>query len=158
MAELIAVNISEGGIPKLPVPQGTVTADGLVGDGQAHAKHRKPNRALCTLDIEIIEQLQAEGYAVAPGVLGENLTLRGCNTWLLVQGARLRFNGGVEIELTEARKPCFILDAVHPDLKQVTVGRIGWMASVVRGGRISPGESIDLVQPAQMRELDRDEQ
>jgi MOSC domain-containing protein YiiM len=148
MARLISVNISSGGIPKLPVPRGQVTFEGLVGDGRDHAKHIKPSRAICTLDLEIIEQLREEGFPVNPGDLGENLTLSGCRDWQIVPGARLRFGGGVEIEISEARRPCFVLDALHPDLKHVTVGRLGWMARVTKTGWIIPGEEVELILAA----------
>lgn len=146
--ELIAVNISEGGIPKLPVQRAQVTERGLEGDGQAHAKHTKPNRALSLLHQEIIVQLEEEGYTVGPGALGENLTVRGLYGLPLAVGTRLAFTGGVEIELSEARKPCFVLDAVDPKLKEVTVGRLGWMARVVTPGWIGPGEAIRVSYPA----------
>jgi len=148
MGELLAVNISKGGIPKLPVDEASVTEAGLVGDGQDHAKHTKPSRALSLLDLEIIEQIRDEGYAVYPGALGENLTVKGLYGKPLAVGARLAFSGGVVIELAEARKPCFVLDAVDPKMKEITVGRLGWLARVVTPGRISPGESIELI-PAQ---------
>lgn len=149
MGDLLSVNISKGGIPKLPVERAQVTEVGLVGDGQAHAKHTRPSRAVSLLDLEIIGQLQAEGFAVAPGALGENLTVRGLDRGAMVVGTRLRFSGGVELELAEVRKPCFVLDAVDPTLKEVTVGRIGWMARVVTPGWIAPGETIAVTPPAQ---------
>ena len=140
---LIAVNISEGGIPKLPLSRGRVTEAGLAGDGQAHAKHTKPHRALSLLEVEIIEQLKSEGYDVSPGALGENLTVKGL-LGRVAAGDRLAFSGGVVIELSEARKPCFVLDAVDPKLKEVTVGRLGWMARVVIPGEVRPGETITV--------------
>lgn len=147
MAELLAVNISKGGIPKLPIPRGEVTPSGLVGDGRDHAKHDKPTRAISLLDLAIIEQLKTEGYSVGPGILGENFTVRGLLESGVVPGSRLSFSGGVEIEVTDVRKPCFVLDAVDPSLKEVTVGRIGWMAKVVTPGFIEPGEAITHTPP-----------
>ncbi len=129
----------------MPLARARVTVEGLEGDEQGHSKHRKLSRALSLLDVEIIEQLKQEGYRVAPGVLGENLTIRGLHGRPLAPGMRLRFSSGVVIELTEARKPCFVLDAVHTDLKKTTIGRIGWMASVVTEGWLSPGENIEIL-------------
>lgn len=147
MARLLSVNLSKGGIPKLPLQRGEVTPTGLVGDGRDHAKHDKPTRAISILDLAIIEQLKAEGYRVGPGALGENFTVEGLLEDGVAPGSRLRFSGGVEIEVTEVRKPCFVLDAVDPSLKEVTVGRIGWMARVVTPGWITPGEAIAHVPP-----------
>lgn len=147
MGELLAVNISKGGIPKLPIERGDVTEAGLVGDGQAHAKHSKLSRALSILDIAEIDWLKSKGYAVGPGALGENLTVRHVIAEDVQIGTRLLFSGGVEIEVTEIRKPCFVLDSVDITLKEVSVGRIGWMARVVKTGRLTPGEGITVVAP-----------
>lgn len=146
MAVLVAINVSPGGIPKLPTPRVEVTPTGLAGDGRAHAKHVKPHRAVSLLDEEILADLRREGFDVGPGVLGENLTLRDMNLAKLSVGTRLRFSGGVALELTEPRKPCFVLDSVDPVLKETTVGRIGWMARVVDPGWLSAGETVVVAE------------
>jgi MOSC domain-containing protein YiiM len=151
-ARVVAVNISPGGIPKLPVDDIFVIDDGLVGDGRAHAKHLKPTRAVSLLDEEIVDALREEGYAVGPGVMGENLTVRDLGLQRLAVGARLRFCGGVEIELTELRKPCFVLDSINPALKTAVLGRFGFMAKVITGGVLRCGASIEVRNP--MREAD----
>jgi MOSC domain-containing protein YiiM len=144
---VVSINSSPGGIPKRPVEEGFVTLDGLAGDGRAHAKHIKPVRAISLLEEELIEAIRAEGYAVGPGVMGENLTTRGLDLPGLAPGTRLRFAGGVEIELTEPRVPCFVLDAVHPDLKHAVRGRFGYLACVVTPGVLRAGDSIDVCAP-----------
>ena len=144
---VVSINISPGGIPKRPVEEGFVTLDGLAGDGRAHAKHIKPVRAISLLDEELIEAIRAEGYAVGPGEMGENLTTTGLDLLSLAVGTRLRFAGGVEIDLTEPRVPCFVLDAIHPDLKHAVRGRFGWMARVVTPGVLRAGDSIDVCVP-----------
>lgn len=139
---VVAINISPGGIPKRPVPEGRVTVDGIVGDGRAHAKHLKPTRALSLIEEEVIVQIRSEGYGVEPGAMGENLTVRGIDLLARAPGTRLRFSGGVEIELVEPRAPCFVLDAIHPDLKTVVRGRFGYMARVLTEGVLRVGESF----------------
>ncbi|MFZ5877087.1 MAG: NTP transferase domain-containing protein [Nitrospirota bacterium] len=119
--------------------------DGIRGDGRAHAKHVKPTRAISLIEEEVLVQIRREGYAVGPGVMGENLTVRGLDLLALTPGTRLRFAGGVEIELVEPRKPCFVLDAIHPDLKTVVQGRFGYMARVVAEGALRVGESIRVL-------------
>ena len=143
-AEVVAVCISPGGIPKTPVESAAVTVDGLEGDGHEHDKHWKPERAVSIQDLEILEELETEGYAVAPGVVGENLTVRGLNVQKLSPGNRLVFEGGPVLELTAPRKPCFVLDAVHPQLQHVIVGRCGFMARVRQVGRLHPGQRITV--------------
>jgi len=142
--EIVSINTSPGGIPKRPVAEVVVIFDGLAGDGRAHAKHLKSSRAVSLLDAELIATIRGEGYAVGPGVMGENLTTSGVDLLSLAPGTRLRFAGGVEIELTELRAPCFVLDAIHPDLEHAVRGRFGWMARVVTPGVLRVGEEIGV--------------
>ena len=72
-AEVVAVCISRGGIPKTAVPEAEVTAEGLVGDGHEHEKHNRPHRAVLIQDLELLEELARQGFPVGPGILGENL-------------------------------------------------------------------------------------
>lgn len=141
---LVAVCLSQGGIPKLPQPEVQVTVDGIVGDLHAHAKHNRPDRALSLLDVELLGQLTDEGFPLEPGAAGENLTIEGLNVQSLVEGQLLQA-GDVLIRLEKPRKPCYVLDAIDPRLKEVIVGRCGFMASVVRGGTLRPGMTITVV-------------
>ena len=48
VAHIDQINISQGGVPKLPVDRGEVTSTGLVGDRQRHTQvHGGPQAALC---------------------------------------------------------------------------------------------------------------
>ena len=143
-AQVISVNVSTGGIPKLPVTVGRVTTTGLDGDAHDHEKHNTPLQAISLLDAEDLDDLREEGFDVGPGVLGENLTVGGLDADALRPGDRLRLSGGVELEYTKVRKPCFVLDAVNPRLKEVMVGRCGGYARVITAGEIRPGETIDV--------------
>ena len=79
-----------------------------------------------------------------PGIMGENLTARGLNVQQLAPGDRLCFQDGPVLELTEPRKPCFVLDAIHPALQQAVVGRCGFLARVERVGRLHSGQRITV--------------
>ncbi|MHC4769741.1 MAG: MOSC domain-containing protein [Planctomycetota bacterium] len=150
-ATIISVNISPGGIPKQPIEVGPVSADGIAGDGHDHEKHITPIQAICLIDAEDLDDLRAEGYDVGPGALGENLTVRGLNVDDLAPGDRLRLSGGVELEYTKPRKPCYVLDPISPKLKEVVKGRCGGYAKVITPGEIRPGESIDVHHAARER-------
>ena len=92
---------------------------------------------------------RAEGYDVGPGALGENLTVRGLNVDDLAPGDRLRLSGGVELEYTKPRKPCYVLDPISPKLKEVVKGRCGGYAKVITPARSGPGSrSTCTMQPA----------
>jgi MOSC domain-containing protein YiiM len=139
--KLVAVCVSSGGIPKHSLAAVQITASGLQGDGHAHAKHNHPKRAVSLFDLEILTQLQKEGFPLFPGAIGENLTVAGLAVQSLPHGTILEI-GEVQLRLEEPRKPCYVLDAINPCLKDVIVGRCGYMASVVRGGMIEQGMEI----------------
>ena len=48
---------------------------------------------------------------------------------------------------TKRRKPCYVLDAIDPRLKDVIVGRCGFYAKVLKTGRLRAGESIVVERP-----------
>jgi len=146
MAAVLSINISIGGIPKLPVETCRITLDGLDGDGCNHSKHVNPNRAISLIDNEILQQLEAEGYDVCPGAVGENITIENLDVQSLEPHDRLSFSGGVVIELVEPRKPCFVLDTISPQLKTDIVGRCGYLARVITQGNLCAGESISITK------------
>lgn len=146
---ILSVNISSGGIPKIPVEVGLVTTEGLRGDGHDHEKHNTPLQAISLLDIEDCHDLKHEGFDVDAGSTGENITCRDLSIDELAIGDRLHFSGGVVLELTKKRKPCFVLDVIDPILKDVFVGRCGYLAKVVMTGEIRPGETIEVVTKEQ---------
>jgi hypothetical protein len=41
-----SINISPGGIPKLPLESAQITFNGIAGDGHNHDKHNTPKQAL----------------------------------------------------------------------------------------------------------------
>jgi MOSC domain-containing protein YiiM len=144
-AEVISVNISEGGIPKLPQAAVDVATAGLAGDAHDHEKHNTPLQAVSLIDLEDLEDLRAEGFPVGPGATGENITLRGLDVDGLAVGDRLAFDGGLELELTKRRKPCYVLDAIDPQLKVAIAGRCGFYARVLTEAPIAPGARVRCV-------------
>ncbi len=101
------VNISKGGVPKLPVGSVYVAKGGLVGDKQKNKKyHGGPERAVCLLSMEIIEQLQQEGHPVKPGSTGENITMCYSDYASLTVGDRLQLGEHVVVEITSYTTPC----------------------------------------------------
>jgi len=146
--QLVAVSVSSGGVPKRPVAAATVTQDGILGDAHAHAKHNRPDRAISLIDEEILAQLNREGFALSPGRAGENLTVVGTSVQKLPSGTLLTI-GDVVLRLEQPRKPCYVLDAIDPRLQAAIVGRCGYMASVVRPGRLFAGLPIGVAMPSE---------
>jgi len=48
-----------------------------------------------------------------------------------------KFSGGVVLEISKVRKPCYVLDAINPKLKEDIVGRCGMYAKVIEESIIS---------------------
>lgn len=140
--QVVAVCISSGGIPKQPRNLGCVSFAGLAGDEHNHPKHNHILQAICLQDEETMEDLIKEGFALKPGATGENLLVRHLGVNKLEIGVILEFSGGVILELTKIRKPCYVLDSIDPNLKEVIVGRCGFYAKVLREGIIEPSNTI----------------
>ena len=146
--EVVAVCVSPGGIPKQPQPSVRVLKSGLEGDGRGHAKHNRPARAVSLIDEEILQELSAEGFILGPGSIGENITLRNVHVQNMSPGTILEL-GIVQVRLEEARKPCYVLDAVDPALKTEIAGRCGYLASVLTEGELSPGTEVLVREPSE---------
>lgn len=158
---VLQLNVSRGGIPKLPVERARVTASGLEGDGYAHPQiHGGPRQAVLLIAAEALAELTALGFPVFPGALGENITTRGldCRGWRL--GQRWRIGADVEIEFTKVRVPCKTIRiygaGIHTAIYDEQVkagdpasprwGLSGMYASVTRPGVIQTGDPV-VVKP-----------
>jgi MOSC domain-containing protein YiiM len=138
------VNISDGGMPKLPVPEAMVTANGVAGDRQRVPKvHGGPDRAVCLYSEELYEWLRETcNVNITAGQIGENFTTRGLDLGALQPGDRLRA-GQCLIEITKVRAPCHQLRIWDPDLPELIVGRSGWVAKVLEPGLVRAGDPIE---------------
>lgn len=145
-ATLAQLNISPGGMPKLPILAAMVTVEGVRGDWQKNRKyHGGPDRAVCLYSEELYAELRREGFNVRAGFVGENFTTAGLDLQALRKRDRLRV-GGCEIELTDVRVPCRSLAKWDVKLPKSIVGRSGWVAKVVREGFVRPGDPIELIK------------
>lgn len=158
---VIQLNISHGGVPKLPVPEARITAAGVAGDAWAHPNiHGGPRQALLLIASEVIEGLAARGYPVYPGALGENITMRGVDPRQMRAGQRWRIGPEVVGELTKIRMPCSTIQIYGDDIgRQIydaevkagntaspIYGHSGWYASVVIPGTVRPGDGLVLIE------------
>jgi MOSC domain-containing protein YiiM len=114
---------------------------------------------------ELLDELAAKGFAVAPGELGENVTTRDIDLLGLSRGTRLRLGSEAVIEVTGLRNPCWQIDAtIAPGAMAATLDRApdgslvrkaGVMAVVLAGGEVRPGDAIEMVlQPHEHRALE----
>jgi MOSC domain-containing protein YiiM len=152
---VLQVNISPGGVPKLPVERAWVGAVGLEGDGHHHASvHGGPHRAVALLGIEAIERVQADGHPIEPGSVGENLTTSGIELARLAVGTRLAIGDGLVLELAAPANPC---DVIKGSFRAGKSGRISILthpddsrmyARVLSEGDVRPGDVIRVLPPA----------
>lgn len=148
------INISNGGVPKWPVPSAWVTYLGIEGDRHRSPSHGGPERALCLFSLGMIRQLQAEGHPIEPGAAGENLTLEGLAWHLLAPGDRLRIGDAVLIELTRHTTPCVNIAGCFKDgdfsriLQTKFPGHSRMYARVLQEGEIVTRDPVYLVSRA----------
>lgn len=142
------VNVSDGGVPKCPVPRARLTRSGVEGDRQRNLKHHGgPDRAVCLWSLELIDALRDEGHPVFPGSTGENLTVTGIDWSGVVPGARLRI-GTALVEVTSYTTPCRTIRASFTLWRtgRISQGRHpGWSrvyARVVEEGEVAAGDPV----------------
>ena len=106
---------------------------------------------------EVLEELEAAGFHVGPGQIGENVLTRGIDLLGLSRGTRLRLGSDALVEITGLRNPCSQLDAFQPGLMSALISRgpngelirkAGVMGIVLVGGDVRPGDFIGLEAPS----------
>lgn len=142
---------------------------GLGVEGDAHygetVQHRSrvrsdptaPNlRQVHVIAAELIDELVAAGFDVAPGVMGENVTTRGLDLLALPTGTVVRLGATALVEITGLRNPCLQLDRYSRGLQKAVldrapdgslIRRAGVMGIVLRDGDVRPGDTIGLRLP-----------
>ena len=152
---VVQVNVSPGGVPKLPVAQAHVGRLGLAGDAVNHPKvHGGPERAVCLFSAEIIGALQAEGHPVTPGAVGENLTVAGLDWPALEVGVVLEVGDELRLQLSQRVEPCRTIAGAFADgqFKRIKPSRVPdetrWYARVLAEGTVRPGDAVRLAERA----------
>jgi MOSC domain-containing protein YiiM len=160
VGRIVQVNISRGGVPKRPVAQARVLFDRLEGDDWNDKKHHGlTGQAICLFSVELISELQAEGYPLFPGALGENFTTEGIDYRRIRPGNRFRVGREVEIRITKIRQPCRTITVYGDGIIRATFdaevkagntssfkwGRSGYYAEVLNEGIACAGDSIELL-------------
>ncbi len=142
--------------------------------GDAHAgvtvKHRSrvakdpttPNlRQVHLMHAELFEELRAQGFVVAPGDLGENITTLGIDLLGLASGTLLRIGATSVLKVTGLRNPCSQIDKFQRGLMAATIGRdaagglvrkAGIMSIVMSPGEVAPGDTISIEPPSGIRQ------
>ena len=131
---------------------------GLAGDEQAdqsvHGGQSKAVYAYPALHFPFWQTVRAQakvaepGEAIAPGFMGENLTLEGIDESRLWIGDRLRLPG-CELAVSEPRRPCFKFNAVmgFPQASKLMnqSGYCGAYLAVMVPGQVQAGDVAELI-------------
>lgn len=151
---------------------------GLGVEGDAHmgktVKHRsrvaqdptQPNlRQVHLIHAELHDELNAAGFSVVAGDMGENVTTRGVDLLGLPTGTRLHLGETAVVEITGLRNPCRQLDAFQKGLLAAVldkdadgklIRKAGIMGVVLTGGEIGIGDAIEVeLPPEPHRPLER---
>ena len=148
-----SVNVSQGGVPKRPIPRAWVAATGLEADAHWEPEpiHGGPQQAVCLYSVESIARVSADGHIAFPGSYGENLTLEGIELGDLETGDRLTIGDhGLVIELTKHAAPCqtqghwFIDRRIARISPKTNRQDARWYASVVAEGWVAPGDQVEV--------------
>jgi hypothetical protein len=117
----------------------------------------RPNlRQVHLIHEELFQELQAGGFAVKPGEIGENVTTRGLELLTLPLGTRLHLGETAIVEVTGLRNPCKQLDRFQEGLMAALLDRdedgnlirkSGIMGIVLASGAVRPGDRIRAELP-----------
>jgi len=141
--EIVAVCISKNkGERKTPVEQIELRENhGIVGDAHAGDWHRQ----VSLLAKESIDKMRKMGLDVDNGDFAENLTTAGIDLPQLPIGTQLQV-GGALLEVTQIGKECHTRCAIYHQAGDCVMPKEGIFAKVLRGGQLSPGDKIELVE------------
>ena len=169
-ARVVAVHASPTHSMRKPAQASIRLVAGLGVEGDAHAgktvQHLSrlakdpsvPNlRQVHLIHAELHDELRVQGFDVAPGAMGENVTTRGIDLLALPTGTRLRLGAEAIVEVTGLRNPCAQLDGIAKGLMAATLDRdaggklvrkAGVMGVVLRGGEVRAEDPIEVDLPA----------
>jgi MOSC domain-containing protein YiiM len=157
--------VSKTCVPELELLEGL----GVAGDAHMGitVKHQsrvaqnpdQPNlRQVHLIHAELLDELAAKGYDIAPGAMGENILTSGVPLLELPLDTELQLGDHALIRITGLRNPCAQLDKLAPGLMKALLDRAadgslirkgGIMAVVLRNGIIRIGDGIQVRLPAQ---------
>lgn len=143
--------------------------EGLGAEGDAHAgvtvQHlsrilKNPNqpnlRQIHLIHAELHDELNAAGFDIHPGDMGENVLTRGVELLDLPQRTLLRIGAEAVVEITGLRNPCVQLEKFRPGLLKACLERTsdgalvrkaGVMAIVLRSGLVRRGDALRFERP-----------
>ena len=145
---------NEFGLRKTSFSSSKINFSGLIGDYNNFRKTKKnnhPDMAIMLLSMDIINNLNKEGWPVQPGDLGENLTIKNIK-YDNIKPSQIYKIGSARIKISIICAPCYkleSLDYVGKKNKNIfiktLINRRGWYAKVLREGLIRTGDSFEII-------------
>ena len=97
------------------------------------------------VSFEKVEEFNARGAGVKPGAFGENLLVEGWDLKTIPVGTKFRCND-VLLEITQIGKECHHGCEIFQKMGDCIMPRNGIFARVLEGGKIKPGDQIEIVE------------
>ncbi len=149
---VVAVCVSDGGVPKRAVAEARIGPRGLTGDRQAARQHHgRPSQAVCLWSAEVVASLVGDGHPIATGDAGENLSVSGIR-WESIRPGTLVQVGEALLVVTGYAEPChktapyfLARDATVMDHDHHHGGARAY-AAVMTAGRVVTGDAV-VVEP-----------
>jgi MOSC domain-containing protein YiiM len=127
---------------RIPLESATlVTGYGIEGD----RKGGNPKRNLNIMSFETLEALHQEGFNTQLGQMGEQIDIKGFDVSKLAVGDKLQIGEAAIVEVISYRTGCERFEHIQGKTAQQAAGRMGIMAKVITGGRITVGDSVKLL-------------
>ena len=131
------------GTSKDVVPSGEFCEGfGMVSDAHADfATHRQ----VSLLATESIDKMRKLGLELGPGAFAENLTTRGIELVTIPIGTKVKVGKEVVLEISQIGKVCHTGCAISKQVGTCVMPKEGVFGKVLKGGTISPGDAIKVV-------------
>lgn len=171
---IIAVSLSQTHSFSKPNQGSIKLLTGLGVEGDTHlgekVQHRsrvkqnpdQPNlRQVHLIHAELHDELRANGFDVAPGQMGENITTRGIDLLGLPTGTKLHLGNKAIVEVTGLRNPCTQLDDFQSGLMKAVldkdeegnlIRKAGIMGIVLADGEVHVNDEIRAELPPEPHE------
>ena len=111
---------------------------GIEGDRHAVSEGVRTKRQVLLIDQETLHK-----FELSPGEVRENITTSGIDLHSLSEGQRLALGGEAVVEITGHCAPCSRMDEIREGYSTALEGHRGMLASVVRGGEVAVGHTVE---------------
>ena len=126
-----------------------IAGHGIEGDYKAG---HNPNRHVNIMSLEALRTLAQEGWKVAPGQLGEQITVSGLDVAALPPGTRISLGESAIVEVQKQRTGCEWLAAIQDKNPEEAAGRLGVLVSVVQGGSVCRGGPVSVIETTEQEQ------